>query len=59
MVSGQFARCSRVTISVTYPAPLVELPFVGRLGSGVSVRSEHSELVDPFRSGLPGTALCG
>lgn len=59
LVSGQFARCSRITISVTYPAPLVELPFVGAVGSGASVRSEHSELVDPFRSGLAGTAVCG
>lgn len=58
-LSGQFARCDRVTIAVTYPAPLLELPFVGALGRAQSVRSEHSELVDPFRSGLPGTATCG
>jgi hypothetical protein len=57
--SGQFARCSRITISVSYPAPLFQLPFIGRLGSGVTVRSEHSELVDPFRSGLAGAATCG
>ncbi|MDA8047962.1 MAG: hypothetical protein M0Z30_22465 [Actinomycetota bacterium] len=58
LVSGQFARCARITISVTYPAPLFQLPFIGPLGSGVSVRSEHSELVDPFRTGLAGTAAC-
>jgi len=58
LVSGRFARCGRVTIAVTYPAPLVELPFFGALGQGVDVRSEHSELVDPFRSGLSGTASC-
>lgn len=58
VVSGDFARCSRVTISVSYPAPLLELPFVGRVGSGLVVRSDHSELVDPFRSGLPGASSC-
>jgi hypothetical protein len=59
VMSGTFARCSRVTISVSYPAPLLELPLIGNLGRGISVRSQHSELVDPFRSGLPGAASCG
>ena len=59
LVSGQFARCDRITIAVTYPAPLLDLPFVGPVGRAQGVRSEHSELVDPFRSGLPGTATCG
>lgn len=58
LVGGQFARCSRVTISVSYPAPLLDLPFIGRVGSAQSVRSAHSELVDPFRSGLPGESSC-
>ena len=58
-VGGGFTRCDRVTIAVTYPAPLIELPFVGQLGRGMSVRSQHSELVDPFRSGLGGVAGCG
>jgi len=59
LVGGRFTRCDGVTISVTYPAPLLELPFVGQLGRGMSVRSQHSELVDPFRSGLGGIAACG
>ena len=59
LVAGRFTRCDRVTISVTYPAPLLELPFLGELGRGMSVRSRHSELVDPFRSGLGGIAACG
>jgi hypothetical protein len=56
---GSFGRCERVTISVGYPAPLLALPFVGRVGSGQDVRADNSELVDPYRSGLPGTATCG
>jgi hypothetical protein len=58
LAAGSFGRCRRITISVSYPAPLVILPFVGRLGSGQSVRAAHSELVDPFRTGLPGVATC-
>jgi hypothetical protein len=58
-ISGSgFARCSRVEISVRYPAPLVELPVLGRLGEGEMVSSSRSELVDPYRTGLPGTAEC-
>jgi hypothetical protein len=59
VVSGSFSRCDRITIAVTYPAPVVSLPLVGRIGAAESVRSMHSELVDPYRSGLPGTASCG
>ena len=58
VTAGTFVRCSRVTISVSYPAPLLDLPFVGSLGRGAAVRSDHSEIVDPFRSGLAGTAPC-
>jgi cytochrome bd-type quinol oxidase subunit 2 len=56
--AGSFGRCQRITISVTYPAPALLLPFIGRVGSGQTVRAEDSELVDPYRSGLPGTAAC-
>ena len=59
MVSGTFARCNRITIAVAYPAPLFVLPFLGRVGTGESVKADNSELVDPYRSGLPGTAECG
>jgi hypothetical protein len=58
VVAGEFARCSRVTISVSYPSPWVELPWLGRVGTAGRVRAVHSELVDPFRAGLPGTSTC-
>jgi hypothetical protein len=57
--SGAFVRCGRITIRVSYPAPLLQLPFVGRVGHGLQVSSESSELVDPYRTGLAGTATCG
>jgi hypothetical protein len=59
VVSGSFGRCQRITVAVSYPAPLLVLPFLGRIGTGHAVQARHSELVDPYRSGLTGTALCG
>jgi len=58
LAAGSFGRCQRITISVSYPAPILDLPFIGRVGSGQAVRADHSALVDPFRSGLAGTAGC-
>jgi len=58
IVEGTFARCSRVTIRVSEPSPMLVLPWVGRVGSAQRVSAAHSELVDPFRSGLPGTSTC-
>jgi hypothetical protein len=60
LTSGVFGRCQRVTISVAYPAPALRLPLVQTLGplGGHTVRAEHSELVDPYRTGLPGVAQC-
>jgi hypothetical protein len=58
LASGEFGRCQRITIEVSYPAPILELPVVGRVGTGQSVRADHSELVDPYRTGLPGTSSC-
>lgn len=50
-------RCARVTIEVTYVVPALSLPLIGGYGrSPFEVRSRRSELVDPFRSGLDGSA---
>jgi hypothetical protein len=50
-------RCERVTVEVVYEVPAISLPFIGGYGSGpFRVRSSHSEVVDPFRSGLAGSA---
>jgi hypothetical protein len=59
VVSGSFGRCQRITVAVSYPAPLLVLPFLGRIGTGHTVQARHSELIDPYRSGLRGTAVCG
>jgi hypothetical protein len=56
---GRFARCQPVTYEVTYRVPTLSLPFIGGLGKGIiRVSSEHTEIVDPFRSGLEGEGDC-
>jgi hypothetical protein len=57
-VTGGFQRCGRIVVQVDYPAPMVSIPFVGRVGRGETVTSRHAELVDPYRSGTPGGAGC-
>lgn len=53
-----FARCARVTVEVATRVPAIRLPFIGGFGSGLRVAARHSELVDPYRSGLAGEARC-
>jgi hypothetical protein len=55
---GVFERCARVTIAVTYSVPAIRIPFIGGYGEAFSIRSTHSEIVDPFRDGVPGVAEC-
>lgn len=57
-VGGQtgFSRCARATFTATYEVPALTLPWIGGFGAGIDVTSSHSELVDPYRSGVPGSA---
>lgn len=52
----QLRRCVRATFEVAYEVPALSLPFIGGYGRAFSIRSTHSEVVDPFRSGLDGRA---
>jgi hypothetical protein len=57
VADGSFGRCRRVRARVRIRVRAVALPF----GLGVGdrdVSAEHTELVDPFRAGLPGEARC-
>jgi hypothetical protein len=59
-VQGAIARCSRITVDVRYQVPSIRVPWVGAFGSGaLEVHGSHTEIVDPFRSGLSGEADCG
>lgn len=55
---GARERCTRVTAEATYRVPAITVPWVGGFGRGFTVRARHSEIVDPFRSGLSGSATC-
>jgi hypothetical protein len=49
-----FERCARVTFEVTYDVATVDVPWIGAFGEGfVSTSARHSEVVDPYRSGVP------
>jgi hypothetical protein len=58
LVSGGFARCGRVVFEARYRVPLLSIPVVGSFGSGLTVSARHAEVVDPYRTGLPGAAVC-
>ena len=51
-----YERCARATFRASYHVPALSLPFIGGYGQGFEVTSSHSELVDPFRDGVPGDA---
>ncbi|MGH9085048.1 MAG: hypothetical protein ACRDYW_06310 [Acidimicrobiales bacterium] len=53
----QLIRCARATFEAVYEIPALSIPLIGGWGRApFRVRSSHSELVDPFREGLPGEA---
>jgi hypothetical protein len=50
-------RCERATFEAVYDVPALSIPLIGGFGTApFTVRSTHSEVVDPFRSGLDGQA---
>ncbi len=57
--AAPFARCNRVTFVASYEVPALSLPFGVGLGGPIDVRSSHSEIIDPFRDGLPVEGSCG
>ena len=57
-VEGTLARCSRIVVIVGYRLRLATVPLLGGFGNGFTVHARRAELVDPFRSGLPGEARC-
>mgnify|MGYP003121984451 CR=1 FL=1 len=53
-----YGRCTRAVVTVHYPVPALALPWVGGYGEAFDVVARQSEVVDPYRSGLPGEATC-
>lgn len=48
-----FSRCSRVSLEVSYTVPAIAVPWIGGFGDSITVRSVHSEIIDPYRDGVP------
>jgi hypothetical protein len=53
-----WSRCSRVTVTVRHPVHALRVPIIGGFGHGFDAVASESEVIDPFRSGLPGDAQC-
>jgi hypothetical protein len=52
-LEGEFARCRRVTFEAVYRVPALTVPWVGGYGEGFTAVARHSEIVDPYRRGVP------
>lgn len=57
-ITGEFRRCGRIDVTYDYSVPAISLPGGIGWGDGFHVSATHSEIVDPFRSGLDGEAVC-
>lgn len=49
---GTFGRCERITVRSGFRIPALKLPLLRIAVGSRIVTSVHSEIVDPFRSGL-------
>lgn len=55
-----FERCARATFEVRYSVATVNVPWIGAFGGGlVTTSARHSEVVDPYRSGVPSGSCDG
>ena len=52
-LDAEFSRCAEVRFEARYHLPAVKIPFVGGFGQGFTAVARHSEIVDPYRSGVP------
>lgn len=56
-LSGSLNRCGRVLATASSVVKPIRMPWIGSWGS-ITVSARHSEIVDPYRSGLSGEAEC-
>lgn len=61
---AELVRCRPVTVTVAYDVPTIAVPWIGAFGGGLLTTSaHHTEVVDPYRSGLTtdgfDPAACG
>ncbi len=56
-LEGDTGRCGRFVVIVTSHVKPIRMPWLGAWGD-ITVVARHSEIVDPYRSGLEGEAQC-
>jgi len=52
-LEGAFRRCETVRFQASYRIPAIRIPWVGGFGDGFTATASHSEVVDPYRTGVP------
>jgi Flp pilus assembly protein TadG len=57
-LTGDIERCGAITVTTTATIPLTRLPIIGWTAGTTTVTATHTELVDPYRASLPGSATC-
>jgi hypothetical protein len=57
-IRGTYERCARIAVTASTKVPYVHVPLVGRTGSGFHVSATHTEVLDPYRTGITGEARC-
>jgi hypothetical protein len=50
--AGGFERCGPITVTASTAVHLPRLPGIRAVSRRVTVRASHTEVVDPYRSGL-------
>lgn len=55
---GTLTRCERLFVEVAIDVETVRVPWVGAFGGSVAVTGTHTEVVDPYRSGVAGAVSC-
>lgn len=53
-----WGRCSRVAVTVRHPMPAIRVPVIGGYGHGFDVVASDTEVIDPYRAGVGGSARC-
>jgi hypothetical protein len=57
-VGASLERCQEVSVTVTYRLDAVRIPVIDVTALGFDVNGRHTEVVDPFRSGLAVGGSC-
>ena len=57
--AADIRRCAPVTIEARASIRVPAVPLIGRAARHVTVVGRHTEVVDPYRSGLPRGPGCG